>query len=237
MGRWALVGCVLAVGCHDDSWLQYTWDDRDVLCSMAVDDYKGELSYDDLEDQLRYAAAHDSVALIHAHVPGETISIAGLERILDRVEANGLDYVTYSDFATGGAPRAGVALCFDDQGIIAWYAQRELLRAHGARVTFFATRYAMWTDEQHGMLAELAADGHDVQAHGVNHLNAPDYVDAHGMQAYLDDEALPSIEVLEADGYAVSAFAFPFGASNETLDAAMLEHVGRVRVSPGSCPY
>ena len=55
--------------------------------------------------------------------------------------------------------------------------------------------------------------------------------------AYLANEALPSIDVLQRDGYAIDAYAFPFGASNDALDAALLDYVRLVRVSPGSCPY
>jgi len=158
-------------------------------------------------------------------------------RIFDLVDANHLAYVTYSDIEAGGPPRAGVALCFDDQAVDVWTAQQPLLSQRGVRATFFATRYASWTADQHAELTALAAAGHDVQAHSVMHLNAVDYVAAHGLDAYLADEALPSISILEADGYPITAYAFPFGASNDALDAALLEQVHRVRVSPGSCPY
>jgi hypothetical protein len=76
-----------------------------------------------------------------------------------------------------------------------------------------------------------------VQAHSVDHLNAVEYATAHGVDAYIQDEALPSISVLQADGYDVTAYALPFGASNESIDDALLEHVAYVRVGVGSCPY
>lgn len=229
-----LVTLALLAGCTDGS-LQYGWDDRNVLCSFSVDDLSQSAPWGKVSDEMDYAADHASVALMHAHKPGETISVAAIERILDEADAHHLTYLTYSDLVPA-TPRAGLALCFDDSAVDAWYAQRDLFAAHNAHVTFFVTRYANWTDAEHAELAELAAAGHDIEAHGVNHLNAPDYVDAHGMAAYLTDEALPSIDILDQAGYAVTSYAFPFGASTDALDDALLEHVARVRVSPGSCP-
>jgi len=47
---------------------------------------------------------------------------------------------------------------------------------------------------------------------------------------------MPSIQILEDLGYAVTSYAFPFGESDDALDSVVLEPVQRVRVSPGSCP-
>jgi hypothetical protein len=234
---WRCVVLASLVACHDDSRLQYTWDDRQVLCSFSVDDINGDTSWDRVDGQLHYAAEHQSAALMHAHVPMQTLSIAGLTRILDTATTSGLDFVTYSELSADTAARGALALCFDDAAIDAWYDQRELLQSYGARVTFFITRFHAWTDEQRAKLAELAAAGHDVEAHSVDHLNAPDYVREHGLDAYLADEVLPSIEILEQAGYPITSYAFPFGASTDELDTALLAHVARVRVSLGSCPH
>ena len=223
---------LLATGCHDDTWLQYEWNDRRVLCSQSIDDITGDVSESFIDDQIEIAIERRSVALFHAHVPHETITIEQLTRALD----TGLDFVTFSELLPGSA-RPAVALCFDDTAVRAWYDVRDLLDSYGARVTFFVTRYPNWTAEERGMLQELAARGHDVQPHTVDHLNAVDYADAHGIAAYVQDEVLPSIAALQADGYPTTSFAYPFGASTPELDAAVLEHVQRVRVSPGSCPH
>src|SRR5439155_3191160 len=100
---------------------------------------------------------------------------------------------------------------------------------YGAHVTFFVSRYIALEDYQHGQLHDLAADGHDIAAHTVLHLNAPLYVEDHGVAAYLDDEALPSIDVLRSDGFDVTSFAYPFGARTGELDDALLEHIPIVR--------
>jgi peptidoglycan/xylan/chitin deacetylase (PgdA/CDA1 family) len=223
--------------CHDDTWLQYEWDDRQILCSANIDDITQDPRTDDIRDALRIAADHDSVAILHAHTPGATISIAALEDFFDRVDEAGLEYVTYSDFSAGHAHTGAVALSFDDNAIRAWYDTRELLAARGARVTFFVTRYARWKAEDRALLVELAAAGHDVQAHSVDHLAAPPYVEANGLGAYMDDEAVPSISILEDAGYPINAYAFPFGSTSDELNAELLRHVTYVRVGTGTCPY
>jgi hypothetical protein len=235
--RCIVLASVAATACHDDSWLQYEWDDRQVLCSFSVDDIDRDAPWERVAGQMEYAAEHQTVAVMHAHVPGQTLSIAGLTRILDTAVSNSLDFVTFSELDPATPSRGALALCFDDSAVDTWYEQRELLASYGARVTFFITRFHNWTDEGRAKLAELAAAGHDVQAHAVNHLNARDYVSEHGLAAYLDDDALPSITILEDAGYPITSYAFPFGASSDELDTALLEHVARVRVSPGSCPY
>jgi peptidoglycan/xylan/chitin deacetylase (PgdA/CDA1 family) len=121
-------------------------------------------------------------------------------------------------------------LSFDDQAVDTWYAARPMFAAHGARVTFFITRYWIFSAQGRDELHQLAADGHDIEAHTIDHLRAPDYVADHGLRAWLDDEALPSIDVLTADGFDPPvAFAYPFGVRTGETDRAMLDHVSVLR--------
>jgi hypothetical protein len=237
--RWLWIAAVAALvaGCGDEARFQYEWDDRRVLCSSSIDDLIYDVSWARIEERLAYARDRGSVAIVHAHVPEVTISLEAIERVLGLARQNGLDFVTFGELSPAGPARGGLALCFDDQAIGAWYGIRDRLAAHGARVTFFATRYAERSDEERARLAELAAAGHAVEAHGVDHRDAVAYVRAHGLEAYLADEFLPSVRILEEAGYAVTSFAFPFGDSSPALDEAVLAHVARVRVSTGSCPW
>jgi len=235
--RWiaAAAVCVLG-GCHDEGWLQYSWDDRRVLCSQSVDDLTQGSEWDTARDQLDIARENGTVALLHAHVPGETVTVAGLEEFFTDVAAAGLDYVTYPELVPGER-HAGVALAFDDQNIESWYGIRELMQTHDARVTFFVSRFAGLSAEQRGLLAELAADGHAVEPHSVNHLNAETLIPMIGLDAYIAEEVLPSITILEDAGYHPTTFAYPFGRNSSAADEAILKLVDKVRVSPGPCPY
>jgi peptidoglycan/xylan/chitin deacetylase (PgdA/CDA1 family) len=207
-----------------------------VLCSQPIDDVSQGAPADRVSQQIEIAREYSSAVLVHAHAPGVTISLTALERTLEATVAAGLEFVTFPELVPGRS-RPAMALCFDDANIDSWYATRDLLSQYGARVTFFVSRYANWTDAQKGMLAELAAVGHAVEAHTVEHLNAVDYTRSHTIDDYIDREVLPSIAVLSADGYDVSSFAFPYGASTSMLETSVLRHVARVRIGSRSCPY
>lgn len=235
--RVLLIASLAAAGCGHGDALQYGWDDRRVLCSMSIDDITNDASWDRIEEELAFARDHDTVAIFHTHVPGETVSLERIERVLEQARRDGLEFFTFDELSPATPPRAGLALCFDDTGITSWYGIRDRFAAHAAKVTFFVTRYHDSTAEERAQLAELAAEGHGVASHSVDHLDAKAYAGEHGVAGYVADEILPSLELLRASGYPVTSFAFPFGASTRELEAAVLEHVDRVRSGAGDCPW
>jgi len=228
---------LLAAGCHHSDYLSYSWDDRRILCSDAIDDYQGDAPWALVDDELSYAHSDSRVALFHAHVPGVTISIDGIERVLSHADREHLDYIEYRELVAGAPARGGVALAFDDNSVEEWLGIRDLLNSHHARVTFFITRYAAMTDDERAGIDLLASDGHDIQPHSVTHPHALEYIKEHSVQEYVDNEALPSMEVLRARGYEPTAYAYPFGEHNNALDQALIPYVDKLRVSPGSCPW
>ena len=235
--RWAIVAMVASVtACSPDDRFLYQWDERRVVCSRPVDDLGRELDWYDLEAD--FASARDTQAafLVHAHQPGTTISRAHLERIFDRAESLGLAYVTFSELQPS-EPRGALAFALDDSAVEDWFSIRELLQRRAARITFFVTRFPTIPEAQREQLAALVADGHEVAAHGIDHLNAPAAIAMHGLDSYLADEVYPSFDVLEAAGYAPTSFAFPFGLGDDAATTMLLEKAQLVRVGPGTCPY
>jgi peptidoglycan/xylan/chitin deacetylase (PgdA/CDA1 family) len=241
--RLALVTFVaLTTGCEVEGRglygeVQYAWDDSPVLCSKVVDDVERRDGLTRTAADLDYAVTHDTAALMHAHVPLATVSIEQIACIVDLANKRGVELVTFSDFATRTDHRPALALSFDDESIDAWYVARNVFAQLHARVTFFVAGYSSWTDTQKAKLAELAALGHDVQPHGRYHYNAVDYVAERGIDAYLQDEVLPSIAALAQDGYQTSTYAFPYGATTDAINEAVLDYVPRVRVTRSACPY
>jgi Polysaccharide deacetylase len=230
--------CAALAGCHDEYWLAYPWNDRRVLCSRPVDDIGHTEPWDRIEDEMEEAEHTSTVLLLHAHTPEDSISIAAIERLLTMADEHHLAFLTFRELDPAATPRAGLALAFDDNGIDAWFSVRDLLAAHGAHVTFFVARWYSRTEGERAELRSLFDDGHDVEPHSVNHLHAPQYVLDHGLDAYLADELLPSIDGLTQAGYPPpNTFAFPFGDHTDELDAAVLKIVPRIRISPGTCPY
>jgi peptidoglycan/xylan/chitin deacetylase (PgdA/CDA1 family) len=230
-----LVAVVALIGCGDNAYRNapyFDWDDATAIGAYSIDGLAG--------DDARMLAAVDSVlgseavVLFYGHDPPHQTTYEAIEGLLSRAEHDGLDVLTFADLAEPGAtPRAGICLSFDDAEIEGWFAMRDLLAHHGARVTFFVTRYAGFTAEQRAMLHTLYADGHSIEAHGANHLNANDYIAEHGLAAYLDDEVQPSIDVLRADGFHPVAYAHPFGAHSYELDQALVRRIRFARAISG----
>ncbi|MGE0871558.1 MAG: polysaccharide deacetylase family protein [Kofleriaceae bacterium] len=182
-----------------------------------------------IDTALDRAADRGETVELYAHVPGRTVAVSVLEHVIEGAAARGLAFVTYADFAHGDGRGPAIALSLDDSSIAEWFALRPMLQAHAARLTLFVSHHQLLTSDETAMLRELAADGHDIAAHTVWHYRAPEYVEEHGLAAYLDDEVLPSIDRLRADGYDVTSFAYPFGARTSELDRAILQHVPIVR--------
>jgi len=208
--------------------LFFDWDGSRVLCAAGLDDVSGN-DRDSVESGLERAADRGEVLSLYGHRPGGTVSLERIEEVLITAGELGLDYVTYPDLVAGGPARAGLSLSFDDAHIDEWFDMRQLLADHGARVTFFVTRFDRQSEERRDKLRQLRADGHSIEAHGLRHLDAPVFVEEHGLGAYMEEEALPSIELLRDDGFDPVAFAYPFGARTGELDDALLDEVELVR--------
>ena len=228
--------CVIALafvaGCHEDiadlDTVFYAGGPRPVHCAVDIDT-RANAALSSIDGALDRARDRDEVVEIYAHKPSETVPVATIEHLLAGAQARGLPFVTYGDFARGGVSGPGLALSFDDSAVELWTAIRPLFQQYGARVTFFVSRYDVMSDDEHAGLHDLARDGHEIQAHTINHLHAPDYVERYGLDQYLRDEALPSIDLLRADGFEVSAFAYPFGVRTDETDRALLQVVPVLR--------
>ena len=221
-----LTACQADLGDIDGAF--YDGDGRAVHCAVDLD-LVANNDLASIETALDRAAARGEVVELYAHSPGKTVPYDTIEHVLAGAVARGLPFVTYADFATTDVQGPGLALSFDDHNIVEWYSLRPMFERHSARVTFFLSRYAYLGELEYQYLRELAGDGHAVEAHSVNHLRAPLYVEERGLAAYLHDEVIPSIEVLENDGYPVHAYAYPFGARTDELDDAIREHVPILR--------
>jgi hypothetical protein len=221
----------------------YDGDGRLVHCALNLDSSAGN-SLDSVDRGLDRAAERGEVIELYAHRPGRTVPLEKLEHVLAGATERGLGFVTYRDFAAGGGLGPGLALSFDDAGVADWITARPLFLQYGARVTFFVTRYHLLTDDERSQLRELAADGHELAGHSVDHLRAPRFVEEFGLAAYVAEQALPSLDILRADGYEVTSYAYPFGARTGEIDRALGRHVPVLRSVEfpvqgplGPCPH
>lgn len=228
----AAAALVLLAACQQDidqiDGVFYDGDGRLVHCAVNLDT-SARTSDDSIDGGLDRARDRGEIVELYAHDPGNGVSTARIERVLAGAKARGLAFVTYADFAAGTEAYPGLALSFDDTFVDDWSALRPTFDTYGAHVTFFVSHYDHLSDEAHAKLQQLAADGHAVEAHTIHHLRAPDYVEDHGLDAYLHDEADPSIALMRADGFDVEAFAYPFGSRTGELDRAIAKRVPVIR--------
>lgn len=222
----ALPACHDQIGDVDGAF--YDGDGRIVHCAIDLDNTANN-DIASIDSGLDRARARGEVVELYAHSPGATVPVARIEHLLAGARDRGLGFVTYSDFARGDYASPGLALSFDDTDVRSWLALRPMFLDYGARITFFVTRYTTLSAEARAGLQTLAADGHEIAAHTVQHFRAPEYVEDHGLSTYLREEVDPSIDVLRNDGFEVNAFAYPFGARTGELDEAIARRVPVIR--------
>lgn len=213
-------------------------------CAVNLDTY-ARVDLDSVKSGLDRALERGEVVELYAHDPGRTVEWEKLEAVLAAIDERGLTYYTYADFVRGVEPGPGVVLSFDDAYIDAWLTGSELYAKYGARITFFIAYIDNLSALQRAALHELVARGHAIEAHGIDHVRAPAFVERHGLAAYIEHEVVPSIELLRAEGFDITTFAYPYGARTSEIDRAILALVPLVRsvsftwtsIATDPCPH
>jgi peptidoglycan/xylan/chitin deacetylase (PgdA/CDA1 family) len=125
--------------------------------------------------------------------------------------------------------RAGVILSFDDDYINEWYATNQKLKKYSWKGTFCVCKINRLKHYQILKLLELQKEGHEIAGHTLNHINAVDYIRVHTINEYMHQEIDPMLKLMNFYGLKVTSFAYPYGARNEKLDAALLQKFKIIR--------
>jgi hypothetical protein len=205
-----------------------------VMCSENIDD-KYHLPIEQIEDALDRAKQDGDTLHLYTHRPGDTIRVSTIEDVLAGAAGRGVVFATYDQLSRGAVP-GSLALSFDDHSLDEWATLRPLLARYHARVTFFISGFLELSDPELAELRQLADDGHDIEYHSTNHLNAAQYAADHGLDGYVADEILPGLDAMQAAGYPISVFAYPFGARNESIDDALKPYFTHLRAIRSTCP-
>lgn len=203
-----------------------SWDDRRVFCTQGADSTH-DWPISDLYAALDRVIERNEVLHTYGHAPG--LDLAEYVPVFQYARQHGVEFIPYRDLVDHSHPRAGWAFSIDDKEVDTWVTWRDTLRTSGVVFTFFVSNWEMFTPEQVGELMDLARDGHDIEAHGLNHLDAARY--PAGAAAYFEREVAPEIGQLEAAGFPISTFAYPFGAHTAASDIAILASVPQIRTA------
>jgi hypothetical protein len=220
------VGC--SVPLDEVDTVFYSWNGNRVFCAKNIDELTG-INRTEILEAMERARNQQQVLQLFAHTPGKTVSIPMLDFVFAAAVERGLPFLTYRDLLDDSSPRAGISFSFDDSAVSQWVGVRDLLKQYNVRASFFVSRYYRFDAALKLQLRQLAADGHQIEAHGRTHQRSPNYVESYGVRALLDEEVLPSLQLLAADGFNPQIFAYPFGARTSETDAAIMPYVQAVR--------
>lgn len=124
-----------------------------------------------------------------------------------------------------------VHLSFDDHSVSNWHSCRELFNKYGAKATFYVDSFHLLSDEEIEMLRNLESDGHVIGCHGKTHADALVYSKRFGIEKYIEDEILPSVEEMIGAGFKPTHFAFPNSNFDPELYSAVSPFFCYVRPS------
>lgn len=138
-----------------------------------------------------------------------------------------LCFAAVASSQTEAGKRGGLVLQFDD-GWTAWRTELapELARWGGKATVFVNNKYiaaGRITLEDLRILQDEF--GWEIGTHTVNHYHAPRFVRQHGVEAWVEQELLPSIREMTEAGLRIRSLVFPFNESTPEVEAAALNHV------------
>lgn len=125
--------------------------------------------------------------------------------------------------------QAGIVLTFDDDFVDEWFTTNNLLKPYDWKATFFVTKFNQLSTDKVQKLKILKEEGHEIAAHGLNHLNAPAYIGTHSNTSYLEEEIFPMLKLMNENNLTPTSFAYPYGARDTSIDQILLNEFQIIR--------
>ncbi|SMD46071.1 Predicted xylanase/chitin deacetylase [Aquiflexum balticum DSM 16537] len=112
----------------------------------------------------------------------------------------------------------GICFSFDDNYLDQWVGILPLLEKYDAKVTFFITGVGSLNDQEKIWLNQLLEAGHEIGAHGEQHLSMNSYIKEKGLRAYWNKEIREHLDSFDKLGIQPKTLAYPFGEKNVFID-------------------
>lgn len=125
--------------------------------------------------------------------------------------------------------QSGVVISFDDDYVNEWHEVNTVLQPYDWKATFFVTRFNQLSSDKIQKLKALKSEGHEIGGHGLNHLNAVNYISSNSTTAYLNDEITSMITQMSSFDLVPTSFAYPYGSRNTTTDNLLLNEFQIIR--------
>jgi peptidoglycan/xylan/chitin deacetylase (PgdA/CDA1 family) len=126
-------------------------------------------------------------------------------------------------------PITGIVLTFDDKSVDEWYSFLVFNHKYGVKATFYVSFFYKMDLDQIIKLKLLQDAKNEIGYHTMNHLNALKYIKENSMEAYIDNEILPGLNLMRQKGFDVKSFAYPYGVGSPDLDKELLKYFKTVR--------
>ncbi len=194
--------------------------------SASANDGKWHTFARNLERDLqRYDRDNELISVNRLFVRGDgMIDDIGLYHELNSV---------HIDRANSGIRRGGVVFSFDDRpSINSWYEARNLFQSNNISATFFIDHWHMLSETELSNLRDLQSDGHEIASHSYSHISVFDSrydSETDKAESYLEDQIIPSINNMKADGFNPVSFAYPYTRYTGSHNAKIKPYLPAVR--------
>ena len=129
----------------------------------------------------------------------------------------------------GKLPDGQIALTFDDANVDNWHSYLPLLDSLHIKATFYISHYHTLSAEQKQKIFDLQRAGHEIAYHTTNHLDLPKEVTKIGLALTERREIAEDLRLMQADGFTITNFAYPYGSHSNELDQCLLRRFKSVR--------
>jgi peptidoglycan/xylan/chitin deacetylase (PgdA/CDA1 family) len=125
--------------------------------------------------------------------------------------------------------QSGVVISFDDDYVDEWFEVNTILQSYDWKATFFVTRFNQLSIDKIQKLKNLKSYGHEIGAHGLNHINVPTFISANGTSEYLNQEIYPMFNLMKINELVPTSFAYPYGSRSSLTDKLLLNEFQIIR--------
>jgi peptidoglycan/xylan/chitin deacetylase (PgdA/CDA1 family) len=119
---------------------------------------------------------------------------------------------------------AGYCLTFDDNYVVQWGSIKTLLDSNKVNATFFITDVSRLNTQQLEIVHNLQESGNEIACHSLRHLNAVECLKYLSIQEYISVEIQPALDNFYSINIFPTAFAYPYGYTNDSLNTNLLKY-------------
>ncbi|MDQ6609736.1 MAG: polysaccharide deacetylase family protein [Bacteroidota bacterium] len=135
----------------------------------------------------------------------------------------------HKDVPQGKLEQGQIAFTFDDASVENWRQYLPLLDSLGIKATFYISSYHTFHAQKKTWLKEIEKHGHEIAYHTASHPDLVKEVTKNGMSQTEATEITADLQLMKADGFTITNFAYPFGSHNAQLNTCLLRTFKSVR--------